>query len=262
MRRSLAALALCLWTSVATAWTPPEDPDPDLILNEARSDAKAGRLDVAAAKHRWYHDNVLGLLPSHSGVRLSFALAYWMALAKQHPPAMNDIRAARDRAMARLRAGGSRSTQAFHDLAAISWELGEPGVTRDAFALLAGRDPKDAKLALMTALPALVDTQAYALAGAHLDSATVLDRMTDLQQVLTDSARLPEAQRKPYERFQVESTDQRWALVVVTLVQTNRRGEAEIFARRARELVGPQASLPRIEAALRGTAPPPRRLGD
>ena len=39
----------------AEEWTPPENPDPQTILNEAQSDALAKRYEIALAKHIWLH---------------------------------------------------------------------------------------------------------------------------------------------------------------------------------------------------------------
>lgn len=255
----LLALLLSASSALALAWTPPADPDPEQILNEARADAKAGRLADAAAKHAWYHDNVLGLLPSHGGVRLSFALGAWHDLAKIYPPAMSDLRAARDRAMVRVRSGGSRASLAFSDLSHLNRLLGDAAMTRDAYALVAAQSTKEARLHLGEALPALVETRAYTLASAHLETEELMQRMTELHRLISDNRRVPAEHREAVERYQQQRTDRDWARVVVTLVQANRRADADVFARRARELLGGGVATPLIDAALRGEPPPPDR---
>lgn len=256
----LVALAVSAASSMAWAWTPPPKPDPELILAEAQADARANRLADAAAKHRWYHHNVLGLLPSHSGVRVSFALGYWFELARRYPPAMRDILSARHQALAQVEIGGTQATQAFIDLTNFNRLLGASAMTRNAFALLAEKDPRSAKATLGIALPALVEVKAFALASAHLDADALLERMSRRHADLFNTSRLPENQREQYLRFQRQFADREWALVVVTLAQTERQPEANMFASRAKWLLGEGALTPLIDAALEGTAPAPLPL--
>ena len=52
------ALAFIMAIAVARAdWTPPQNPNPDEILEEARADTEAGRYEDALAKHVWLHLN-------------------------------------------------------------------------------------------------------------------------------------------------------------------------------------------------------------
>lgn len=254
----IPALLLLLASISAQAWTPPADPNPEQILKEARADAKAGRLDDAAAKHRWYHDKVLGLMPSHAGVRLSFALSDWVALARRHPPAMVDLRAARDRALAHVEAGDWRARSAFQDLVRLNEVLDEPALTRDAFALLAQRQPGEAELWLSGALPALVETKAFELAAASLKVEQQFERLSSL---FASLSKAPRAEQQPMASQMAKGfVDRRAALVVLTLNQVGQQAEAERFAARCRDLLGGAGASPLIDAALRGEAPPAQAL--
>ena len=83
-----AAIVLTLTTTSAVGdWTPPSNPNPDKILREAQDDARAGRYPDALAKHVWFHENALTYAPAMYGVRLSFALSYWVNLGNLYPPA-------------------------------------------------------------------------------------------------------------------------------------------------------------------------------
>lgn len=260
-RWMLALLGAAAWS--ASAWTPPADPNPEAILKEARADARDGRLADAAAKHRWYHENVLGLLPSHSGVRLSFALTDWAAVARRYPPALADLRAVRDRAMASVRAGDWRAPQAFGELLRLNEVLDEPALTVEAFSLFAPRHPVEAGVWLSEALPALVAARAYPLASAALDSEQQFQRLSSLFATLTKApnAQLPAPALAQARQSALQYIERRGALLVLTLVNNERRPEAEQLAGRVRELLG--GSTPWLDAALRGQSPPPApRLGE
>src|SRR5258708_6010646 len=68
-------------------WTPPDDPDPSEILESARGDTYEGSHAQALVKFLWFHNNALQHNPGLLGVRLSFALSYWMELGAIYPPA-------------------------------------------------------------------------------------------------------------------------------------------------------------------------------
>ena len=61
-------------------WTPPENPNPFAIMQEAVADTDAGQYEVALAKQVWYHENATKLQPAQSGIRLSFALSNRLGL--------------------------------------------------------------------------------------------------------------------------------------------------------------------------------------
>lgn len=50
MKLLLAILFFIPVTAFAEEWTPPENPDPQTILSEAQTDARAKRYEVALAK--------------------------------------------------------------------------------------------------------------------------------------------------------------------------------------------------------------------
>lgn len=122
--RTLALIAACFMAHTALAdWTPPADPDPKKIRDEAREDERAGRYEDALAKRVWYHENsrnYAGL----GGVRLSFALMESMDLGKEYPPALDKLREVRDEAEKAVNAGKD-VWQSFQDYASINEYLGE-----------------------------------------------------------------------------------------------------------------------------------------
>jgi hypothetical protein len=123
------------------AWTPPANPDPQQILTEAQADARAGRYEVALAKHVWFHRNSLKIDPAFYGVRLSFALMYWKELAKVYPPAKAKLIELRDEAEKQV-GSGRDGLEAFVDFEAINTELGENEKTVALFKSLDKNKPR------------------------------------------------------------------------------------------------------------------------
>ncbi len=120
----ITTLTICTSVTLASDWTPPDNPDPQSILNEAQSDARAKRYEIALAKHVWFHENALKINQAMSGVRLSFALSYWKGLGQEHPPALEKLRQIRDELAAKANDGMDIGS-GFHDLASINKTLDE-----------------------------------------------------------------------------------------------------------------------------------------
>ena len=120
MRTLIFALILLLPTvGRADDWTPPENPDPNLILREAKKDASRGDYELALAKQLWYHENAVKLNPSQSGIRRSFALSYWLELGENYPPALEKMRQIRDETKHKIR-DPNRVRVRFHDFKALN----------------------------------------------------------------------------------------------------------------------------------------------
>jgi hypothetical protein len=259
LRSMLLVLALAMGSGAkAQAWAPPPNPDPGQILKEARADARAGRLDEAANKHRWYHANAVTIDRAQSGVRLSFALGDWAALAERHAPARKDMEAARERAAIQLKnaADAASAGHAFHELLSFDRQVQRWASIRDSYAALSQRHPEAATRALHLALPALAQMGEHELAARHLLLEPLLQELSQLHADLWDSKRFPAEQQAAMRAFQARHTDHEWARVVWVLVKSGRQDEAERSAAQGRKLMGQNAGSPRIDAALRGEAPP------
>lgn len=254
--------ALVLATGVtaagAAAWTPPVKPDVDAILNQARDDAIAGRLDEAAAKHRWYHAHALAFKPSHVGVRVSFAMADWVRLARRHPPAMQDMLDAQAQAVQVLKAGGPGAGEALGDLAAFAGSLGDPRPMADAMAWLDANRPADARRHAHEALPALVTANEAALAVRYLDADRWLAERKRSFDAVTERDWLGVAKAEQRERAQAFA-DREAAFAVAALVKAGRPAEAAAMVERLRAILGSDAKMHFSADALRGHAPPLRR---
>src|ERR1041385_2734476 len=93
--------------------------EPLAALKESRALTAEGRWEEATQRHLWFHDHALLHQPSLAGVRLSFALADWVALGQLYPPARQALVDIRDRKTAAL-AAGAGSASLFHNVSAIN----------------------------------------------------------------------------------------------------------------------------------------------
>ena len=255
MKPALSVLLL-LMTSMAQAdWTPPADPDPQAILQEAQDDTRAERYEDALAKHVWFHENALKLRPSLYGVRLSFALSYWRELGKAYAPALIKLQSIRDEAGKNVREGHG-AKEAFRDFAAINKTLGQEVMTKDLFVWLDSHKPEAAEDAFNTAEPALVRTKEYHVCDHYLKAdesyQASLRSFQRNQQLATDpqfGGRLGDFGKK---KFSNEVT-----ILVALLVVNDRRAQAEsIVAAAVKDWDNPQFKE-QLDQALGGVVPEP-----
>lgn len=237
-------------------WTPPADPDPHEILREAAADTRAGRFSDALAKHVWFHEHALEHEPAMSGVRLSFALLYWKELGERHPPALAKLREFRDRAGRDVEAGED-VWRDFQEFAAINRQLEQSERTRDAFAALDARDPAAARVVFPLALPVLVATEDYRLAGKYVEP-DMFDGASDAFQASLDHAADVEGEHgKLHRAFAEKSFTNEAATLIALLVVNDRKAEAEAVAAKARDAWNDPAFHEAIDSALAGAVPTP-----
>ena len=136
-------------------------------LNSARQATVEGRYEDALAEFVWFHDHALEEDAALYGVRLSFALAYWMELAEVYPIAKQVLIETRDRkATALIHGEGNRDT--FHDVDSINEALGCSAHTYTLFVQLTSSNPSLAESCSKSALPAIVYAGDFALASRYL----------------------------------------------------------------------------------------------
>ncbi|NCT84705.1 MAG: hypothetical protein GXC94_16280 [Comamonadaceae bacterium] len=246
-----------LGSSWAGAWEPAPEASGREVLQAARRDALEGRLAEAAEKHLWFHEHVLERQPSMMGVRLSFALADWVALARRYPPAMAQMTAARDHALAQVEAGGPAGLKALNEVLAFNRYLRQPESTREGFNRLALRDPLLAEQALPRVLPALIELNDIELASKHLRVDDAVAHIAELYKLLnTAKSSLSGDQLHAMQRWQQRHMDIQLAQVVYVLCRDRREAEAEQVVARGRALLEPDAPVHHMTQALRCIAPP------
>ena len=255
MKYCLALLFLIPVTVFAEEWTPPANPDPQTILNEAQDDAREKRYEMALAKHLWFHENATKLQPGMSGVRLSFALSYWNNLGKVYPPAMDQLREIRDEASENV-LNGKQLTNSFHDLASINRTLSEDTHTVDTFILLDTQNTKSAKSVYRLARRALIKGKEYQLCGKYLDpkrSYPIILKGREANQRLAKNpkfgARLLEFGNKKFTNDT--------ATLIALLVVNDRKREPNEIAVSAKTEWDNAAFHAAINKALEGNVPTP-----
>ena len=136
-------------------------------LDAAKRFASQGKFDAALKKHIWFHNHALKIRKSYYGVRLSFALAYWMELAQQYPPALVALRKMRDRKTAKL-SGGKTDRALFHDVESINERLKESAATVELFKKIDEINEHFASSIYDLADEAIIAAGDYVLARKHL----------------------------------------------------------------------------------------------
>lgn len=269
MKTTIALLTIVMNISALAAWTPPENPNPDKILDEARSDAKGGRYEDALAKHVWFHENALKLEPALYGVRLSFALADWIELGAAYPTALAKLKSTRDQTADRVRnAGipeGNQSTaptdndslrNAFHDVVSIDNYLKQTGKSKDLFVWLDSHKPQLATNVFDLAEPALVNAKEYRLCGRYLEPDKSFEHFRDQYRETKEIAKNP-AQGDRLDQFAQKSFANQTATLVALLVVNDRKADAERIAAEALKERNDPAFKAELEKAKQGTVPAP-----
>lgn len=149
-------------------WQPPGNPNPGTILTEAKADADAGRYEDALAKHVWYHRNALAIEPSQHGVRLSYALGYWIKLGRAYLPAHKKLLSIRDETRRDVLNGPS-PRESFNDYRAINEKLGAESKTVELFKEVEALNPATASDLYLTAQDVLLRTGNDKLCAKYLD---------------------------------------------------------------------------------------------
>jgi tetratricopeptide (TPR) repeat protein len=113
--------------------------DYHVITNEL---VKQGNYEEALERFIWYHEHGLECDSSISGVRVSFALSYWLKLGDAYPQAIDSLVKIRDRDTKRtLESGDSRL---FKDVIAINDDLNENYKSLELFKEIEEKHPGSA----------------------------------------------------------------------------------------------------------------------
>lgn len=252
-------LSLALLTAMGSlahgAWTPPENPDPTAILNEARADARARRYEDALAKHLWYYENAEKLDEKHSFVRRTSALSEWYNLGVNYPPALakfEEVRASARQGVLEAK-HPKHARNHFSDYAAMNRKLGEEPKTGELFIELRDKKSKYAKKLYRTAEPALLAADRFDVCGEFLDAESEMDLQIHgyKHNMKLADERFGERLRKFGEqRFRTSA-----ATIVVILVKNDRADEAKRLAQQARDAWDDEELNKMLEEALAGKKP-------
>jgi hypothetical protein len=140
--------------------------DPRVRLENGQKAAREGRFEDALNEYIWFHEHALEHDQGYYGVRLSFALGFWMELADSYPAAKDKILEIRDRKAALL-ASGNGNRALFHDVEAINEFLGEEKNTYDLFVTMTFNSPQLAISCAEIAIDTIVKIGDFALAEKY-----------------------------------------------------------------------------------------------
>ena len=130
--------------------------DPGARLQRGLESAAAGRYGEALRDYIWFHEHALEHEPSLYGVRLSFALWYWIELGHVYPEARSALKRIRDEKTARL-LNGDADRDLFQDVESINERLENDEATYELFAALERANPDFAGACADLAMPAIVE---------------------------------------------------------------------------------------------------------
>ena len=266
-------------SALAEGWTPPSNPNPSVILNEAESDARRGDYQTALEKLLWYHKNALSIEPGQFGVRLSFALGYWKKLGTSYPPALEALRNIRKEAGEAVLAAnvsasptmggaagnslGSDPLSRFLEYYSISKELGEEGAAPELFKRLDKEKPEIAKAVYQAAKPSLLAAKEYKLCLRYTEPEKNLDEVI---------ARYRAASSMPVDekiKEMMAAATNHWltqdigSLIALLAVNGDKAKAAQLAEKAKREIQNPELHRV-IDAAMKGEFPssePPQQKG-
>jgi len=255
MRDVILLMAFVCAPALADNWTPPEDPNPQAILQEAQADARAHHYEIALAKHVWFHENALSIDDALSGVRLSFALDAWQKLAKKYPPALTKLKEVRDQAANNV-SEGKYVREAFLEMRSINKVLREQSRTKDVFEALDEEHPETAVQVFHLAQPSLVQSKAYALIGKYLMPNEDLAEMTEAYRRGKKMADDPRFGPRHLNYVNKKFSNDAMTLVAILAVNA-RTSEAEDIAASARAEWDDASFHAGLDKAIKGVVPHP-----
>lgn len=235
-------------------WQPPENPDPEEILNSIHDDVVAKRYQTALAKHVWFFENALQYKPELYGVRLLSGLREWAELAKIYPPALVKLKEARDKALKQVEAGEDL-WRAFQDLTSLNHHLDEDMLTKDTFLLLHQQNPTAAKTVFQLAQPALVKGGEYQVCGQYLEPEEFYQSILEIRHAELRLSQNPETS-PDIQKFSDKRFTSDVGILVALLVVNNRADEAHTIANHARQEWDNADFHQVLDSALTGKVPP------
>jgi hypothetical protein len=234
----------------ASAWIPPQNPDPMKILAEARADTTAGQYTNALAKLVWFQQD------THKAEPLWFALNDWSNLDAVYPPALEKLEAIRDEAEKNVRNKNLRAFDNFLDFQEINEVFGANEKTKELFIWLDSNKPGVAKSVFDLADPALIDAKEFQLCGKYINGD--VNYKEDLELYKDDMQRAKEPKfGKRLQDWAEKTFINRTTTLIALLVVNDRKAEAQQVA----DKISKEPNIPEfkteIQKALNGEVPVP-----
>ena len=232
--------------------------DPGERLQRGEEAARQGRYQEALDEYVWFHEHALEHDDGYYGVRLSFALASWVVLANEYPPALKRLQEIRDTKASLLRTGdGNR--EHFHDVEAINRRLGESLHTYDLFVDLESARPELASACSNFAMASMIAARDFVRARRYMTNPAALIEKSgnglndDLQRVSgepDDEFDMPTRTKDAY----ITNYIHRVMEVLTVLVGNGERPEAQRLKQLAIESISDPHARSRVQIALETAA--------
>lgn len=247
--KSIYLMTALSWACFCCTFALADDPDPQKVLNEAQTLARHGKYEEALEKHLWFHENALKHRPSMTGVRLSFALSYWVELGHRYPKAREALVAIRDKNTEAIREGRG-FVDLFHDVASINGYLEEEEKTVELFKTLDEKHHRLAERCYIVAEKDLAARRKYMLCASYIpDASERFDRIKEMRERQLSMAKDERLRMKEYaEKSFVEVT----CRLIEILVGAGRKEDAESVRERALAVRDDRKLRDAIEKVFRG----------
>jgi hypothetical protein len=228
--------------------------DPRARLQRGLESAAAGRYEDALRDYIWFHEHALEHEPSLYGVRLSFALWYWIELANEYPEARTALKRIRDEKTARLLSGDT-NRDLFHDVESINERLENEEATYELFAALDKTNPDFAGTCADLAIPAIVKAEDFEMARRYTPSpADTLRRYSEvLNRDIEGLERQPPSKAPRLEAY-VQIYVRRVHLLLKILRGNSGNPEADALLVRALELIKSPSVRDAVREGLQSAA--------
>lgn len=220
-------------------------------LNTAHKAIYDGRYEEALSELLWFHENALKQESALYGVRLSFALAYWMELAEVFPKAREALEEIRNRKTIEL-IEDKGDFDLFHDVISINEVLNHQVQTHALFLTLKDSNPALAESCAKLALPAIVKAKDYKTALEYLPEPKVsIEKLSsNLNEDINDLNKFPRQHRSAIRNAHVKNYAENVQLIVAVLIGVGQPSEAKNVTSMACKLVSSATARKVIMRAL------------
>jgi hypothetical protein len=220
-------------------------------LNIAHLAIYEERYEEALSELVWFHENALKEEPGLYGVRLSFALAYWMELAEVFPKAREILEEIRNKKTIEL-IEGKGDYDLFHDVISINEVLNHQMQTHALFLKLKVSNPTLAESCAKLALPAIVKTKDYKTAIEYLPEPKVsIEKLSNnLNEHINELNKFPRQHRSAIRNAHVKNYAENVQLIVAVLNGLGQPSEAKNVTSMAYKLVSSATARKAIKSAL------------
>jgi hypothetical protein len=228
--------------------------DPRVRLQRGQEAAAAGRYEDALRDYIWFHEHALEQEPSLYGVRLSFALWYWMELANEYPEARTALKRIRDEKTRRLLNGDS-NRDLFHDVESINERLENEEATYELFAAIEKAKPDFAAVCADLAMPAIVKAEDFEMARRYTPSpGDTLRRYSEALNGDIEGLERQPPSREPRLEAYVQIYVRHVHLLLKILRGNSENSEADALGVRALELIKSPSVRDAVREGLRSAA--------